>query len=80
MIPPLLKKLNYILGMKKISLNELENLIGGTAPRVSAVLDGACLAAGTAIAVGMWTPAAPAAWALFVGCGLNTIAGNQGWW
>lgn len=66
--------------MKKISLNDLENLSGGTPPRASSVIEGVCLAGGLATAVGMWTPAAPAFWTMFVGCGINTIAGNQGWW
>jgi hypothetical protein len=66
--------------MKKLSLNKVENLSGGTPPRASSVIEGVCLAAGTAVAVGMWTPGAPAAWTMFIGCGINSIANNQGWW
>lgn len=63
--------------MKKINILHLEKIQGGTA---SQVIGGICVATAIGRAVGYFTPAAPAAWGITIGCAINAVGGNQGWW
>lgn len=63
--------------MKKIDIKNLVEIEGGT---VSQVIGGVCVATAIGRAVGYFTPTAPVAWAVTIGCAVNAVAGNQGWW
>lgn len=63
--------------MKKLEINQMTDLTGGT---VSQVLGGVCIGTGLARLAGFFTPALPLAAGITIACAVNAIAGNQGWW
>ncbi|TDO96095.1 hypothetical protein [Flavobacterium sp. 245] len=63
--------------MKSIELNEMTSITGGSA---SQVIGGICIATGLSRLAGLFTPAAPVAAGITIGCAINAIGGNQGWW